>query len=102
MTIPGPWTLILDVLPAEIDYFVVDGTLMVPNSFANDFPFFELVANNIWIRAGEVIIGDAENNPYPGKLNITLKGNHEINFLEDVQGSRILLVTGRLIIFGQK
>lgn len=54
VTIKGPWTVILDMTPADINFLTIDGTLTVPNTLASGH---SITANNIWVRAGVFQIG---------------------------------------------
>ena len=56
VTLNGNWTVILDVDPAPLDYFIIDGTLV-----ADDSRNVNITANSIFIRAGNLTAGSTSS-----------------------------------------
>ncbi len=63
ITIPGPWTIIMDMNPAIINFWMIDGDVIIPPTL----PIAYIVANSVWVRLGSIKAGTS-TSPYPGDL----------------------------------
>jgi hypothetical protein len=83
--------------PRPANFMVIDGTLI-----ADDSRDIKIPAKAIHIRAGNVSIGSA-NNPFNHKFIIELLGSESdppMQFSSDLSGSKMLVVSGILNLFG--
>jgi len=97
VTLNGNWTVVLDVDPAPLNYFVIDGTLI-----ADDTRDVNITANSIHIRAGNITAGSLAN-PFFHNLVIQLNGAKTDNgFYIDpiIAGNKYMVVTGSLNLYG--
>ena len=97
MTLNGNWTVILDVDPAPLDYFIIDGTLVADNSRN-----VNITANNIFIRAGNLTAGSS-SSPFMWNLTIQVNGNkldNGITIDPIIAGNKHFVVTGTLNLHG--
>lgn len=98
MTIPGPWTIMMDVTPAPINFLKIDGDIIIPPNNLD----VTISANGIWVRAGSIKAGTS-TAPHPGKINFELLGNRAdagFVFNEDTAGNKIFVINGRVEIYG--
>lgn len=72
VTIPGNWTILMDVSPAEMDFWLIDGDVIIPQNVLET----NISAKFIWVRAGSIRAG-ISGEPHPGKIKITLLGNKQ-------------------------
>ena len=87
----------MDVDPAPLDYFIIDGTLV-----ADDSRDVNITANNIFIRAGNLTAGTS-STPFLHKLTIQVNGNkldNGITIDPIIAGNKHFVVTGTLNIHG--
>jgi hypothetical protein len=97
VTVNGNWTVLLDVDPAPLNYFVIDGTLI-----ADDTRDVNITARSIFIRAGNVTAGSS-TAPFMHKLTIQIsntKDDHGWYIDPLVAGNKYIVVTGSLNLFG--
>ena len=97
VTLNGNWTVILDVDPAPLDYFIIDGDLI-----ADDSRDVNITANSIWIRAGNLTAG-SKNSPFLHKFTIQINGQKtDYGQVIDpiIAGNKFMVVTGILNIHG--
>ena len=102
VTIPGPWTIFIDIQPATIDFFEIDGGVFLLYNSSN--PHITIQANGIWIRAGSFeTVKDTTTGFYPGKLTFILTGSktdHGWAFSPALAGNKIFVNTGVLKLYG--
>lgn len=67
--IPGEWTIIVDVVPASIGFWMIDGDVII----SSILPDVHIKAKGIWVRAGSIQAGTS-TTPHPGKLTFELIG----------------------------
>ncbi len=87
----------LDVDPAPLNYFIIDGTLL-----ADDTRDVNVTANSIHIRAGNVTIG-RPNDPFFRKFTIQINGQKTDNgyYIDPViAGNKYMVVSGTLNLYG--
>ena len=65
VTIPASWNIIMDIHPAEMEFFFIDGNVTIPDALTN----VHIVAKSIWIRAGLLKAGNS-SVPHPGPITI--------------------------------
>jgi hypothetical protein len=97
VTLNGNWTVILDVDPAPLDYFIIDGTLI-----ADDSRDVNITANSIFIRAGNLTAGSTAS-PFLHKMTIQINGQKtDTGYTIDpiVAGNKFMVVTGILNLHG--
>lgn len=97
--IPGEWTILVDIQPSIIGYWVIRGDVIVPDS--NLYVHFK--ANNIWIQSGSLQAG-ISSAYHPGKVIIEIYGNKtDLGIVIDPQvaGNKMFVVTGTLQLYGQ-
>ncbi len=97
VTLNGNWTVILDIDPPALDYFIVDGDLI-----ADDTRDINITANAIHIRAGKIEAGRS-GYPFTHKYTIQLNGvKNGRGFYIDpiVAGNKYMVVTGSLNLYG--
>lgn len=92
VTIPGPWTVLMDMNPAIINFWMIDGDVIIPPTL----PIAYIVANSVWVRLGSIKAGTS-TSPYPGDLTFEIRGNksdagYVIN--ADVAGTKLFVITG--------
>jgi hypothetical protein len=98
VTLNGNWTVILDVDPAPLNYFVIDGTLIADNT--RDV---NITANSIHIRAGNLTVGSS-STPFMYNFVLQINGLKTDNgFYIDpvIAANKYLVVTGSLNLYGQ-
>lgn len=87
----------LDIDPAPIDYFIIDGTLV-----ADDTRDVYITARSIFIRAGNVTAG-SPSTPFQHKFTIQINNTKEDNgwYIDPlVAGNKYIIVTGSLNLYG--
>ena len=97
VTVNGNWTLLLDVDPAPIDYFVIDGTLV-----ADDTRDVYITARSIFIRAGNVTVG-SPSSPFQHKFTFQINNTKTDKgwYIDPlVAGNKYIVVTGTLNLYG--
>ena len=97
VTLNGNWTVLLDMDSAPINYFIIDGTIVV-----DDTRDVNITANSIHLRAGNITVGSA-TKPFYHKFVIQLNGQKNGNgFYIDpvIAGNKYMVVTGTLNLFG--
>lgn len=97
VTVNGNWTVKLNVDPAPLNYFVIDGDIIV-----DDTRNVNITANSIHIRAGSITAG-TPTAPFQHNFTIQLNGNkNDTGFYIDpiLAGSKYLVVTGKLNLYG--
>ena len=97
VTVNGNWTVLLDMDPAPINYFIVDGILLL-----DDTRDVNITANSIHVRAGNISVGNP-NNPFFHKFVIQVNGLKTDNgFYIDpmIAGNKYMVVTGTLNLYG--
>ena len=101
VTIPGPWTILMDMQPAEMEFWQIDGRVIIPTSNTN----VHIKARGIWIRAGELVTEkDTGLGYWPGSLTLELLGSKSdrgYTFTPSLQGSKIFVNTGLLQLYGK-
>ena len=98
VTIEGPWTMIMDVDPAPIEYLLIEGDLAIPSNRATA----NLIVDSMWIRSGSLKAGNS-STPFTGDLTIQINGNKNdpgYVFTPEVVGNKQVLVTGDLHLYG--
>jgi hypothetical protein len=97
VTVKGEWRLVLDMDPNPINNLTIDGNLI-----ADDSRDVNIVANFIFIRAGNFSAG-SPTNPFAHKLNIQLNGA-KLDTARVIDplltGNKFLVVTGSLNLYG--
>ncbi len=91
--IPCEWTIIMDMNPARIAYFEINGDVIIED--ARDIT---IVAENIWVKSGSIKAGTAEV-AFSHQLLFQLNGNQNatgFTVSPDVTGNKMFVVTGRL------
>ena len=101
VTIPGPWTIIMDMQPAEMEFWHIDGKVIISKALDD----VTITAKSIWIRAGEL---ETEKDPdlgyFPGTLTFKLMGEKRdmgYAFTPSLAGNKYFLNTGILKLYGQ-
>lgn len=97
VTLNGNWTVILDIDPAVLNYFIIDGTLV-----ADDTRDVNITANSIFIRAGNLTAGST-GTPFIHKMTIQINGQKtDTGYTIDpiVAGNKFMVVTGILNLHG--
>lgn len=97
VTIPGEWTIIMDMDPATIDLLVIDGDVIVEDSRDSI-----LKASCIWIRAGSLRAGNSTTS-FEHKLDIVLDGsnnNKSYKIGSDLTVKQSIVVTGTISLYG--
>jgi hypothetical protein len=97
VTVKGEWRLVLDMDPNPINNLTIDGNLI-----ADDSRDVNIVANFIFIRAGNFTAG-SPTNPFTHKLNIQLNGNKTdtARVIDPLlTGNKLFVVTGSLNLYG--
>jgi hypothetical protein len=97
VTLNGNWTVLLDIDPPALNYFVIDGGLI-----ADDTRDVNVTANSIHVRAGNITAG-SPGNRFLHNFVIQLNGFKNLNeFYIDpiVAGNKYLVVTGSLNLHG--
>ncbi len=97
VTLNGNWTVLLDMDPNPINYFVIDGTLI-----ADDTRDVNITANSIHVRAGNITAGSSAS-PFMHNFVIQINGQKTDNgFYIDpvIAGNKYMVVTGSLNLFG--
>lgn len=98
VTLNGNWTVILDINPNPLEYFIIDGTLI-----ADDSIDLNITAHSFYIRAGNFTAGTS-NVPFMHNLIFQINGNRIDNgYVIDpiVAGNKFFVVTGTLNIHGK-
>lgn len=98
VTINGNWTILMDISPAIIDFLLIDGDVIIPDTATET----NISAKIIWVRAGSIKAGSSAT-PHPGKIRIQILGNKEdrgfaIN--EFIAGNKFFAVHGRVELYG--
>ena len=97
VTIPCEWTVLMDMNPARIAYFEINGDIII-----EDKRDIYIVAENIWIKGGSLKAGSAEA-AFTHSLKIQLNGVQNatgFTVSPDLTGNKMFVVTGRLQLFG--
>lgn len=97
VTLNGNWTVVMDIDPNPLGYFIIDGTLI-----AKDNRDTNLTADSIFIRAGNLTAG-SKASPFLHKFTIQVNGNKsDVGQVIDpiVAGNKFFVVTGILNIHG--
>ena len=101
VTIPGPWTILMDVDPAEFEFWHIDGDVIIPATNTE----VHIKAEGIWIKAGSLSTEkDSSLGYYPGTVTIELMGNKNdagYVFTPDLAGNKIMVITGKLELYGK-
>lgn len=63
VTIPGPWTVLMDVNPAIMTFWLIDGDVIIPTSIAA----VHIIAQSVWVRQGSIQAGTS-TTPFPGNI----------------------------------
>ena len=85
----------MDMNPARIGYFEINGDVIVPNTTNIDIA---IEAENIWIKGGSFKAGTTQY-PFPKKLTIRLLGVQNatgFTVSPDLTGNKMLVNTGTL------
>jgi hypothetical protein len=87
----------MDMSPAPMDFWQVDGDVFIPDTL----PEANITARAIWVRTGSIKAGTSAV-PYPGKINIKILGNKEdygwvLN--ENTAGNKLFVVHGKVEIY---
>lgn len=93
VTVKGEWRLLLDVDPAPINNFTIDGNLII-----DDTRDVTIIANFIHVRAGNLSAGST-SNPFTHKLTIQINGNkQDSTYVIDpsLTGNKLFVITGFL------
>jgi len=93
VTIPCEWTVIMDMNPARIAYFEINGDVII-----QDTQDITIVAENIWIKGGSLKAGTS-STPFTHQFKIQLNGNQNatgFTVSPDLTGNKMLVNTGRL------
>jgi hypothetical protein len=96
VTIPGEWTILMDMDPAFMNVFQVQGDVIVDDRDT------VVMANYIWIRAGSFRAGNT-THPFGYKLDIYINGSKtDPTYVIDknIANNKVLVVTGRFGLFG--
>lgn len=94
VTIPGNWTIMMDMSPDPMEFFMVDGDIIIPPNMAE----INITAASIWIRAGSLKAGNSSGD-FPGKIKIAITGNNGdagYALTPDIAGNKLFVVHGRL------
>lgn len=65
VTIPGEWTILVDIQPNKFGYWLILGDVIVPDTMMN----LHIIAQNIWIKSGSFKAGTSAL-PHPGRITI--------------------------------
>ena len=84
VTLNGNWTVLLDVDPNPLDYFIIDGTLL-----ADDTRDVNITANSIFIRAGNLSAG-VSIKPFVHKFTLQINGRLDPQVLPELAKIRKL------------
>ena len=98
VTLNGNWTVLLDVDPNPLDYFIIDGTLL-----ADDTRDVNITANSIFIRAGNLSAG-VSIKPFVHKFTLQINGQRtDPGFVIDplLSANKFMVVTGSLNLYGK-
>lgn len=98
ITVPGEWTILMDIQPAVFGNLIIRGDLIIPDTIAR----VHIKARNIWIWSGSIKAGTS-TTPYPGELIFEIIGNKtDRSFVIDPQlaGNKMFVVTGNLELYG--
>lgn len=97
VTVQGEWRLVLDMDPNPINNLTIDGNLI-----ADDTRDVNIVANFIFIRAGNFTAG-SPTNPFIHKLNIQINGakTDTARTIDPLlSGNKLFVVAGSLNLYG--
>jgi hypothetical protein len=97
VTLNGNWTVLLDMDPNPINYFVVDGTLI-----ADDTRNVNITCNSMHVRAGNITAG-SPSTPFLHNYTIQINGLKTDNgFYIDpiVAGNKYMVITGTVNLYG--
>jgi hypothetical protein len=88
-----------DLESFEFGTLTIDGLVRIEGPYDT----INLIAVNIWVRAGSLMVGTKDNDYTSGKINIILKGNRNSTnlLIDDISdsGTKTLAVTGRMEIY---
>lgn len=96
VTIPCEWTVMMDINPARIAYFEINGDVVV-----QDIQNITIIAQNIWIKGGSLKAGTS-STPFTHQLKIQLNGVQNatgFTVSPDLTGNKMLVNTGRLQLY---
>ena len=99
VSIHGNWTILMDVDPAEMEFFYVDGDVIIPESNLE----VTIKADSIWVRAGSIKAGNA-SVPHPGSITFEITGSkNDVGYVmtPDVGGTKLFVVHGALELYGR-
>lgn len=99
VTINCDWTVLINVSPESMNYFIVDGDLVVDDSIN-----INITAKVFHIRAGSLNVGSS-GNPYTHNFTIQINGKkHDSSYYVDplLAGNKLFIVTGSLNLYGNK
>jgi hypothetical protein len=99
ITIPCNWTVFLDINPEPMGMFILDGSLIINDTFD-----VNLTANFIHIRSGDMLVG-TNGSPFTHNLTIQINGQPtDTPYVLDsfITGSKLFIVSGALALHGVK
>ena len=97
VTLNGNWTVLLDVDPNPLNYFIIDGTII-----ADDTRDVKIIANSIHIRAGNITVGKPGAG-FVHTFTIQINGAKTDNgyYIDPlIAGNKYMVVTGSLNLYG--
>lgn len=99
VTIPAEWKVLLDIdHPAPINIFIINGTLIIPDSQSE----VTIIANSIWVRG--TLKAGSPAKPFVNNFNIIINGSKSSlnNIVVDSfeKGNKMIIVTGLLSLYG--
>lgn len=96
VTIPGEWTIIMDVQPAVFETLIVNGDIILDDTID-----INITADNIWIRAGSIKAG-SKKEPFTHLLTFQINGNKSdkgIIIDPELTGNKLFVISGKLHLY---
>ena len=91
--------MLIDIQPKIIDKFIVDGDLVVQDSFD-----INITAQSVFIRSGSLNVGNS-SNPFTHQFTIQINGGlyDSEDYIDPLLNlNKYLVVTGSLALYGVK